>query len=297
MAMDDRRIDLDGSFVIRFLQDPVGFWTDCVENREALFLKPYQSAYRKSPFRLFEKSSREYTIADFPAVLRQSLSGEQLIVVFLPTPEEPVLSNYHIAYGISCLNRKGITMDYRMHVIKHNPDQAPAIFKVERSSQEQVLIVREDRQNQQDMLWRAAFGNLVDPFTDLTSCVDTAGKPGYQQVFSPTCEKMPENNFRGSITIDLNAVSWKQVEKIDLSDFKATHNIFGSSLPPQEEEKQKKALAARHHCSPDEIRLGWHPNGGAYSIARGGGGHYTYMVFDENHKCIWAENISGHPGE
>lgn len=295
MAMDERRIDLDGSFVIRFIQDPALFLKNCREYNTDFFLNPYQYAYKKRLFS-FGKSSRSYSARDFSFYRREGFWGEKLVIVFLPKPVEPAPGTYHMAYGISCTEQQGTPRDIKMHILKHNWKKAPSILRVEQFSQEHVVDTTDQPKHQIDMLWRAAFGNGVVPATDTAPVVNAFGQVSYKQTHLPYCEKIPEKNSGKGFYVDLNNTSWKQPEEINLSQFAATSNLFDNGLTPEEERRQKEQLARRHKCSPDEISLCPTIHGGVYSIARGGGGHYTYQEFDKNHKCIWAESISGHSG-
>ena len=295
MATDERRIDLDGSFIIKFKQDPTLFWKNCKDCNADYFLKPYQYAYKKRLFS-FGKCSRSFAARDFAFIRREGLFGEQLVIVMLPKPEEPAPSTYCMAYAIACTEHRGIPRDIRMYILKHNWEKAPSILRVEQFSQEHVADTTDQSKHQIDMLWRSAFGNEVHPATDIVPVVNPLGQVNYNKIYLPHCEKMPEKASGKGVFVDLNNISSYQHEEIDLSKFAATSSLFDNGLSPEEAQRQKEKLARRHKCRPDEIYLGCQSHGGAYSIARGGGGHYSYEVFDKNHKCIYFESISGSPG-
>ena len=111
---------------------------------------------------------------------------------------------------------------------------------------------------------------------------------------------MPKSDKRidpdGSFVVSfLNDPPLYQAREIDLSQFAAASDLFGSGLSPAEEQRRKAALAARHKCSPEDIRLGRTPYGGTYSISRGSGGHYSHEEYDDNHKLVWFQSISASP--
>ncbi len=315
MANICKRTDLDSGFVDMFRNYPAVFWKRCVEYRTAVFLEPYQKSVKKGGFRLFGKKSRQYTAADFPAIRRQGPGGEDLTVVFLPRPEEEDLFFYHMAYGISCINWDGIPLKIQLHIVQYNKLGQPGIIRVGEDDQTMVLGTTENFWNQADMLWRAAFGNRVDPVSDTEMFFDGSGKPDVRVRKNPFCEKIAEyeeddgwadpeiaqkasgesvsfNVPNKGTSIEFNPDDLPVYEEIDLSEFAATESIFGPGLSPEEECRRREELAAWHKCSPDAIRLGIMAHGGTYAVCTGSGNHFLYEEYDDDHKLVWMESIS-----
>lgn len=328
MTNEEKRMELDCGFEKLFLKDPAAFWKRCTEDVTVFFLERYQQAFRKSGFRLFGRKSHQYTPADFPAVHRKGFQGEEMLVVFLPRPEEMDILFYHMAYGISCINRNDHPQNIRLHLVQYNQLGSPGVIKVDKENRTMVLGTTEEKQNQADMLWRAAFGNQADPVTDTELFVDRSGKPDFYVRKSPHCPKLPEyveddgwadpviaqrvaeNFWYGTtieissendarkpekytgVTVELNKIPERVCEEIDLSRFAATEDLFGTGLSAEEERRRKAKLAAFHKCSPEDIRLGRGLRGGTYGICKGSGNHFLYEEYDDNHKLVWMESIS-----
>lgn len=315
MANADKRLDLDSRFVDMFRKYPAVFWKRCTENRTGLFLAPYQERVRKGGFRLFGKKTRKYTAADFPAIRRKGPGGEDLTVVFLPRPEEEDLLFYHMAYGVSCINWDGIPLEIQLHIVQYNKPGQPSIIRVDGDEQTIVLGTTEDTRDQADMLWRAAFGNRVDPVSDTEMFFDGSGQPEVRVRKNPFCGKMAEyeeddgwadpeiaqrasggsvsfNAERKGTSIYFNVDDLQVYEETDLSEYAATENIFGPGLSPEEERRRREELAAWHKCSPDAIRLDTTIHGGTYAVCTGSGKHFLYEEYDDNHRLVWMESIS-----
>ena len=311
MAKTYIRIDLDCKFTDLFRKNPTAFWEACMEDRMGLFLKAYQKAYRPRGLSFFGKKAPAYSPKDFPALRRWSPQGGELLIIYLPKPVEPDLAMYHMAYGISCSRQGDSLRQIQLHILQFNLLGSPTIVRVDRTGQTIVLGTTEDPRHQKDMLWRAAFGNRIDPTTDTEMLMDPAGHPKFRTQAVPTCEKLPaytesgdcwagpqknpagNRNEQNSHFIDFSNLTSDPPEEIDLSQFRLTEPLFpGSGMSPEEEEQRKNQLAAYHKCSPEEIRLMSTIHGGTYSISRGSGGHYLYEEFDDNHRCVWMESIS-----